>query len=66
MVHVADNLIVCPRCAASRIRTLQRIADERAKAWQAERIRAEELAARLCRLALGILVEAGAEGMAGK
>lgn len=52
MVQVADNLIVCPRCAATRIQGLRCIAVERARDWQAERIRAEKLAD-ACRRALG-------------
>lgn len=39
-------LTVCPACAEARIRSLEAIAEERARDWQRERIRAEKLAHR--------------------
>jgi hypothetical protein len=37
-------LTICPACAEARIRSLEAVAEDRAREWQRERIRAEELA----------------------
>ena len=40
-------LTICPTCAEARIRSLEAVAEERARDWQRERIRAEKLAEKL-------------------
>lgn len=37
-------LMICPACAEARIRSLEAVAEQRAREWQRERIRAEKLA----------------------
>jgi hypothetical protein len=49
--------VLCPDCAALHIRTLGSVAEDRAKSWQAERIRAENLAA-VCRELLAARIAA--------
>jgi hypothetical protein len=43
-------LTVCPACAEARIRSLEAVAEERARDWQRERIRAEKAQARIAEL----------------
>jgi len=45
VVHITKQVLLCAECAALHIRTLGSVAEDRAKSWQTERIRAERLAA---------------------
>lgn len=59
-------LVVCAICAEARIRSLEAVAEGRARDWQRERIRAEELADKGARLEAHDLEQLRDIGMAMK